>query len=95
MFKCDENGLPIEVWPPITLTKDDLEIIAKDIAEHTTLPTLLKVGGVWKQRSSLDSMDYGYRIHEALEEEDTLAQMNEDLDERSLMLQLHDVAENV
>jgi hypothetical protein len=95
MFKVDETGLPVEVWPPITLTKGDLETIATDIAEHTAMPSLRKVNGVWQQRSSLDVLDYGYRIHEPEEEEDVVAQMNADLDERSLLLQLQEVTENV
>lgn len=95
MFKCDESGLPYEAWPPIKLTKADLETIATDISERTALPTLQKVNGVWQQRSSMETMDYGYRIHEAQLEEDALAEMNADLDEKHLMQQILEVTENV
>ena len=94
MFKVDEDGMPYEAWPPIKLTKEDLETIAQDIEEHSRLPILTKVGGRWCQRSSMDVMEYGYRIHEAQDEEDALAQINADLDEKALMLSIKEVAEN-
>jgi hypothetical protein len=95
MFKVDETGMPVEVWPQIKLTEEDLKTIAVDIAEHTALPTMRKVNGIWQQRSSLDVMDYGYRIHEREEEEDALAQLDADLQERALMLQIQEVTEDV
>lgn len=91
MFKVDENGVPFEAWPPIKLTMDDLETIARDIAERTQLPTLMKVGGRWCQRSNTDIIESGYRIYETEDEEDTLAQINADLDEESLMLSIKEV----
>ena len=87
--------MPVEVWPPIKLTKDDLQTIAEDIAEHTAMPTLSKVNGRWQQRSSLDMMDYGYRIHEEIEEDDALAQISADMDEAALMMHLAEVTEGV
>jgi len=90
MFKVDENGVPFEAWPPIKLTLADLKTIAQDIAERTQLPTLMKIGGRWCQRSSMDVMEGGYRIYESQDEEDALAQLNADLDEELLMLSIRE-----
>lgn len=63
MFKFTERGL--EVFGGINeLTDEDRMELSIDIAQKTALPSMLKVNGVWLQRSSMGMMDGGYRIHE-------------------------------
>lgn len=76
MFKVDEAGVPVEVWPPIELTQEDRAVIAEDIAAHTNLHKMKKVNGVWKQCSALATMEAGYRIYGYEEEERLLDFMN-------------------
>jgi hypothetical protein len=94
MFKCTSAGV-IEFGGINHLTPEDIQCIADDIAERTSMPTLRKVNGVWQQRSSLDILDYGYRIHEPEEEESTIAQLNSDLDDLAVYKQLAGVTEGV
>lgn len=94
MFKCTAAGV-VEFGGINYLTKDDIQCIAEDIAERTAMPTLLKVNGIWQQRSSMDVLDYGYRIHEQEDEESAVAQLNSDLDDLAVYKQLAGVTEGV
>jgi hypothetical protein len=83
MLKVNRAGIPVEVWPPIELTDEDRAVIAADIITHVNLPRLRKVDGVQKQYSSLNAMEYGYRIYDADTEEKELSEMNAELKELS------------
>lgn len=90
MFKFTNEGL-VEFGEVIELTEADRACIAADIAEKTAMPTMLKVNGIWQQRSSLSMLDGGYRIHEEQEEIDAIDRLNSDLDDLMVYRQLASV----
>lgn len=91
MFKVDDSGIPVEVWPPIKLTEEDLETIKEDIINRTSAPTLQKVNGIWVQRTSTDIIGHGHRIYEAHDELCLFDQIGEDMQEAELMKSLASV----
>lgn len=89
MFKFTSEGL-IEFGSPIELTDDDRAELYTDICEKTAYPTIQKKNGRWIQQSSMDMMDWGYRIHEEEEPTDTLTLLKEALTvDEVLAVQLH------
>jgi hypothetical protein len=59
MYKATSKGV-IEFGPPIELTEEDRNTIAKDIGSRTSAPILRKRYGKWSQHSVVEME--GYRV---------------------------------
>lgn len=89
MFKFTERGLE-EFGGINELTKDDLLTISEDIAVKSSLPNLQRVNGVWVQRTPMEMMEIGYRIHEE-DDYDPIAEIGKTIEKAKTWQQLHQV----